>query len=154
MFKTMLVLLVLLFTPTLWADETMDALNSLSSSIQEIGDPKDFTGAVIEKIKKDECRSLLSILHHDSKYYDDPEFFYAKCVYHSRLFGEITDIEIGQVGFAPLGAEFGPPFLPSQRISLKIQLNGKIEDRGMFIKFLPNKSKFELVDIDFVFGKI
>jgi len=153
MYKKILILSLLFVASLSRADEIMNALNEMDGLIRETGDPKVFAESVVEMIKSDECRDLVPLIHKQSKYFNDTEYFYAKCVYQSRQFGKIINTEYGPIGFTPLGPNGKPPLLPSQKVYVQIELNGKVQERGIFINFLPLDGKFEIVDIDFIFGK-
>ncbi|MCV6623238.1 MAG: hypothetical protein OIF51_15965 [Cellvibrionaceae bacterium] len=153
MYKKILVLYFLFVASLSSADEILDALNEMDNLIMETGDPKVFAESIVEEIKRDNCRNLVPLIHKQSKYFSDTEYFYAKCVYQSRQLGKIISAEYGPIGFSPAGLNDKPPLLPSQKVYVEIELNGKAHERGIFIKFLPFNGKFAIVDIDFIFGR-
>lgn len=126
----------------------------MNGLIKQTGNPKVFAERVIEKIKHDDCRDLLPLINGQSEYFNDTEYFYAKCIYQSRQFGKIMSSEYGPIVFAPLGRNGGPPLIPSQKVYVQVEHDGKAEERGIFINFLPANGRFEIVDVDFIFGKV
>ncbi|MEZ5523888.1 MAG: hypothetical protein R3E62_02815 [Pseudomonadales bacterium] len=154
--KTHIFILLMLFSVGVSSNDEkqiLASLNKLQTEINHIGGSDHFVTTVIEKIQTDQCRSLVELVDEESPFAGDLEYFYAKCLYNSRQFGEILSFEIGRFGFHPLGLGDGPPFIPDQTVFLKVRLGGKVLDRGIQVKFKPRKNHFTIYDLEFIYGK-
>jgi hypothetical protein len=154
--KVYLFILLALFSVGAYSSDEkqiLASLNKLQAEINDLGGSDHFVSTVIGKIQTDECRSLIELVDKESPFAGDLEYFYAKCLYNSRQFGEILSFEIGRFGFHPKKSGGSSALIPVQTVLLKVKNGGKVLDRGIQIEFKPRKDHFTIYDMEFIYGK-
>ncbi len=126
--------------------EVEQEIESLNEQIAASGNIREFVERIVENLNNRECRQLAELLSPKSKYIDDVEYFYAKCVVNTRDFGKIGKYEIERMAYMPLSNNGMPPLIPVQKLSLA-------EGRELSIHLYPSGDRFEIVDISFVYGR-
>jgi hypothetical protein len=128
--------------------EVRDEIARLIGRTQALGDVSEFGLFVARSIETNDCRDLLVYISPNSEYFEDPEYFYANCLYNSRRFRELDSYQIGRLSFQVQRPDGLPPLIPVITILYGEGGNGDKIDLRLDLE----ADKFLLLDMKFLYG--
>lgn len=147
----LLISIILVLSSAAFAEPPQEVQNEISRLIgkaKQLGDVSEFTVFVASSIAENNCRDLLAYMSPRSEYFDDPEYFYANCVYHSRRFKDLGNYHYGRLQFQVQKPDGLPPLMPVATILYGDGGNGDKIDLRLDL----DGDRFLILDMQFLYG--